>query len=631
MKFVLGSLFVSLIFAFSSQAQFSKKVDLKEFAQLPILHEGRMKPMDTFARTNLLAINGKSSLKGMTGLEWLVELLFDEDAAYDRKVFNVSHPDIVKMLDLEWSPKHRYSFRQVSKGLRKNADLLKKILPKEKKELSSLQAQLVDLYLKNLRYFEIGRSLSLMRPSFIVKEESVAKRLELEKGKAYTYMQLNRWRPLFDKIVGDMKAFHGSMGQNLKDKFPYEKELVEMAFQHNWVAQDAATQVFRVIPPQWEENKDLWFSPWGIVQAGRGSPASAQLFKVWRELIDAYADLDANAWNASSEKLLAMTREVAGPRIENHHFKMEYFYNKADLFTKSIAFYILSFLLLALGTIVWKERLYQLSFASMVLGWAIHTVGLISRMVIMSRPPVTTLYESVIFVGFVSVTFGLIYEYVRRNGVGLLISALVGAILHFIGFGYAAKGDSMGMLVAVLDSNFWLATHVVTISIGYGCALVGGVIGHIYLVRRWRNPKDPQLDDIHKNAVGVSLFALFFCLFGTILGGIWADQSWGRFWGWDPKENGALLICLWLMFAIHGRLAGKLKPLGFALSMVFTTIVVALAWFGVNLLNVGLHSYGFTENIAYNLAAFCAAEMLFIALFWVLIVVKEHKLSKANA
>ena len=117
---------------------------------------------------------------------------------------------------------------------------------------------------------------------------------------------------------------------------------------------------------------------------------------------------------------------------------------------------------------------------------------------------------------------------------------------------------------------------------------------------------------------GITLVALFFTLFGTILGGIWADQSWGRFWGWDPKENGALLIVLWHVMMIHMRLSGMVKAPGFALGMVLNNIIVALAWFGVNLLSVGLHSYGFASGIAVNLGLFIVFEFLFGigAYFW---------------
>ena len=99
-------------------------------------------------------------------------------------------------------------------------------------------------------------------------------------------------------------------------------------------------------------------------------------------------------------------------------------------------------------------------------------------------------------------------------------------------------------------------------------------------------------------------------LTGTILGGIWADQSWGRFWGWDPKENGALLIVMWQIMMLHLRITGLVKPMGFALGMILNNIVVILAWFGVNLLNVGLHSYGFASGIAINISLFISFEFI---------------------
>jgi ABC-type transport system involved in cytochrome c biogenesis permease subunit len=260
----------------------------------------------------------------------------------------------------------------------------------------------------------------------------------------------------------------------------------------------------------------------------------------------------------------------------------------------------------------WGPLLRRASLAALGVGAGFHTAGIIMRMLIMGRPPVSTLYESIIFVALIAVLFGLILEVVRKNGIGLLISTVAGASLHFIGIGYASEGETMGQLVAVLNTNFWLATHVVTITIGYGCCFVAGIVGHIYLLTHCFRPNDaPRLRELNNNMLGIGLFALFFALFGTILGGIWADQSWGRFWGWDPKENGALLIVLWLLFLLHGRLAGMIKPLGFAFGMVITNIVVAVAWFGVNLLNVGLHSYGFTDSIALNLGLFCGGELLF--------------------
>jgi len=159
----------------------------------------------------------------------------------------------------------------------------------------------------------------------------------------------------------------------------------------------------------------------------------------------------------------------------------------------------------------------------------------------------------------------------------------------------------------------------VTITMGYGVTVVAGVVGHLYLFMAILRPNDKKgLQEIYKNGVGLSLVALLFTTLGTILGGIWADQSWGRFWGWDPKENGALLIVLWLLMLLHGRISGLVKPLGFSAGLVLGNIIVALAWFGVNLLAVGLHNYGFTEAIAINLSIFCGIEafLAFVGYLW---------------
>ncbi len=136
-------------------------------------------------------------------------------------------------------------------------------------------------------------------------------------------------------------------------------------------------------------------------------------------------------------------------------------------------------------------------------------------------------------------------------------------------------------------------------------------MGHIYLFKSlFSKTKKTELKTIFNNNYILTLIALFFTLFGTILGGIWADQSWGRFWGWDPKENGALLIVMWHLMLLHLRISGMVKPLGFAFWSSLINIIVVLAWFGVNLLSVGLHSYGFTDNVATNLYMFIAIELV---------------------
>ena len=137
-------------------------------------------------------------------------------------------------------------------------------------------------------------------------------------------------------------------------------------------------------------------------------------------------------------------------------------------------------------------------------------------------------------------------------------------------------------------------------------------MGHFYfIIKLLNNSSWSYLKELGNNMVTLNLVALFFMLFGTILGGIWADQSWGRFWGWDPKENAALLIVMWQLLMVHLRISGWVRPLEFAFGMIISNIFLAFGWFGVNLLGVGLHSYGFTDSIASNLALFILFELWF--------------------
>jgi ABC-type transport system involved in cytochrome c biogenesis permease subunit len=170
----------------------------------------------------------------------------------------------------------------------------------------------------------------------------------------------------------------------------------------------------------------------------------------------------------------------------------------------------------------------------------------------------------------------------------------------------------MGVLIAVLDSNFWLATHVIAITIGYAATFLAGFLGIAFLILRVSNSRFDFLTEkrLATMIYGVICFALLFSFVGTILGGIWADQSWGRFWGWDPKENGALLIVLWNALILHARWGGFILARGLAVLAVLGNVVTAFSWFGTNLLGIGLHSYGFTQTGFLWLAGFTTIQLV---------------------
>jgi ABC-type transport system involved in cytochrome c biogenesis permease subunit len=174
----------------------------------------------------------------------------------------------------------------------------------------------------------------------------------------------------------------------------------------------------------------------------------------------------------------------------------------------------------------------------------------------------------------------------------------------------------MEMMRAVLDSNFWLGTHVVTITIGYGATFLAGFLAIIYIFRGifTRSLDKKTADALTRMVYGIVCFATLFSLVGTILGGIWADQSWGRFWGWDPKENGALIIVLWNATILHCRWGGLVKTRGLMALAVFGNIVTSWSWFGVNMLGVGLHSYGFMDSTFWALIGFVVTQLIIIAI-----------------
>ena len=572
------------------------------FAALPVQHDGRLEPLDSFARDFLIQFSGHDHLDDLSADAWLAELLFTPDAGYRRAVFDVPNPSVRDAIGLPARESHHYSFVEVSGGFASHRDTLDALLPEQGRAgLDPAQTQLLSLYTNTLWYFEISRSLSLVLPDFVVRDPALAAAMRVPPGQGFDYLEMVPRRP----------AFLAYALPRLKDDGTPSGDVLRAGDQLRRLEIDKESKILRVIPPQWAGGGEEWLSPWAILQAGAGSPQTVRLFAAWRAAGDAYRAGDDDSWKRNSAAL-AGRAGMAG----NWRLPLEVLYNGARPFRFSLAAYVLSFLLLlggwsGVGPARWLRRAAS---CALIAGAALHAAGLAMRIVIMERPPVGTLYESILFVGLVAVLSALALEARMRNQLGLLVGAAAGSVLQFIGLRYAAGGNTMSPLVAVLNTNFWLATHVTCVTIGYGASLVTGLLAHLWLLQKILRPAAQERHSAAMRAMtGAALVALLFATTGTILGGIWADQSWGRFWGWDPKENGALLIVLWLLWLLHGRLSGLLRPAAFALGGAATTVVVALSWFGVNLLGVGLHSYGFTAGIAFNLFAFCAGELGLIA------------------
>jgi ABC-type transport system involved in cytochrome c biogenesis permease subunit len=264
-----------------------------------------------------------------------------------------------------------------------------------------------------------------------------------------------------------------------------------------------------------------------------------------------------------------------------------------------------------------SENLRAWAYRLLVLCFILHTAALGYRMWLHGRPPVTNLYSSGIFVAWGAVALGIMLERVWKNGIGAAATGITGFVSLIVAHNLGLSGeDNLESVRAVLDSNFWLATHVTIVTLGYSATFVAGLLGALHLALRAFKSDYNWGDSVARAAYAILAFAVLASFIGTMLGGIWADQSWGRFWGWDPKENGAILIVLWCAICLHARWGGLVRREGLMQLLVFGNMVTAWSWFGTNLLGVGLHSYGFTESGFFWLMIFWASQLALIALGW---------------
>ena len=367
-----------------------------------------------------------------------------------------------------------------------------------------------------------------------------------------------------------------------------------------------------LIPPD-EQHPD-WqpFAP--AVDQGRKTGQMSAAADTWLSLLDAYEQNNPTTFNQTVQQYLnsaAQQMPLTMGKIQS-----ETFFRQFDPYAQCMVLYVIVFLLAAVSWLGWRRPMANTALAILALTFLLHSTALVARIYISGRPPVTNLSSSAVFIAWFACLLAIGLEVIFRNGLGSAATAIIGACSLWIARGLAMGTDDMKVLQAVLDTNFWLATHVVTITMGYGATFLAGILAVAYILggvfTSAMNPNNSKA--LSRMVYGILCFAMLFSFVGTILGGIWADQSWGRFWGWDPKENGALLIVLWVAICLHARWSGLVKQRGLMLLAIFGNIVTAWSWFGTNMLGVGLHSYGFMDTAMKWLLTFIATQLALIAL-----------------
>lgn len=300
----------------------------------------------------------------------------------------------------------------------------------------------------------------------------------------------------------------------------------------------------------------------------------------------------------------------------------EVFYNDFHPFRWAYIFYLLAALTLLF---IWVRNLNSgmaIAWSFLGAGFLLHLTGFAFRIYLSGRPPVSNMYETVVWASFGVVMFSIILELIYRFKIYLLAGSLMGLFALIVADSAPAILDpSLQPLEAVLRSNYWLVVHVMTISISYAAFLLAFSLGDLGLLYYVIDEKKHH-DKIQKITIGVyraMQIGVAFLAPGIILGGVWADYSWGRFWGWDPKETWALIVLLGYIVVLHMRLIGWLKNFGTLASGVITFSLVIMAWYGVNfVLGAGLHSYGFGAGGVQYVAMFVGLHFLFCAYSYVI-------------
>jgi len=528
-------LFILILFLLPLSAQAETKPDFTSFCAWPVLHDGRVKTMESFARSNFFKITGETSLNNITATEWLANTLFDPASSVSLPLIKIGRQDI---LDLPAQDSKYYSMNDVMSAMNPHQDLIMALETRDPSMLSASQKELLTVYEAVSIYNQIIQSFSAVLPL---------------SGQDKSYID-----------GGGVKA---------------QRELILEGGRDN--------TLLKFIP---NDNPSLpMVSLWQAIGLNIETPH----IDIIKNMASAWNDGDYKTWNDLS---LKVRDDLQSHNETSWALSLEHYYVTLNPMVWVMMLYILGSLFLI------NAKTSFLSVPTITIGFIIHIGALLARSLILSRPPTGTLYETLLFGAAIVMLVGLC---IRKNQLFLVTCALSAAALLFVSRGFI-QGDSLNVLVAVLNTNFWLSTHVTCIIIGYAFCVMAAMVGHVYLYT--------NAIRIEKLMVPLALGALLFTSVGTLLGGIWADQSWGRFWGWDPKENGALLIVLWLIWILHGHISGDFQKRGFACALGLTNIMVALTWFGVNLLGVGLHSYGFISGIALGLGSFIVAQI--IVMMW---------------
>ncbi len=575
--------------------------------KIPTQYGGRVMPLDAYARQTLKSISNSEKLSGdtlpaamkdrldknvksLSAMQWLMEVAVDEQALEELPMFRVDSDEVRTELGLERRKSKLYSIAEIAGQL----DAVDKIVEVAVKKES------IDQSFKEKKLIELKRRInefSLAAAAFRLPMPKNFPDSFFPEGTDEQTKQMFAIRELQMRMEGLEKSPAPAI-------IPPTKEASEAAVDN----------------PDWAVYGPAFLEV--VKSSFAGEEKSRPGIDSFGEMISAYRKNDSVKFNEAVDSHLAA---VSSYRIAGYTRWLPLFgegtwavslerWMQSNWPNRVAVVLYLSALVMGLVFFMARmPRLRRATWGIIAIGLVVHTLTIVARVYITGRAPVINLYSSALFIGWAAVLFGLVIERIFKYGTGNLLGATSGTLALLVAYGLSS-GDTMPVLQAVLDTQFWLATHVISVTLGYVATMVAGFLGIGYLIAGWVGKPSKTLRDLYRMCYGAACFGILFSFVGTVLGGLWADDSWGRFWGWDPKENGALLIVIWNALMLHARWDGMVKARGFSILAIGGNIVTAWSWFGTNELGIGLHSYGFTSGVLMWLSLFVGTQIAFIAL-----------------
>lgn len=649
---------------------------LDRFGTLPIVHKGRVQPLESLARNTARQMGNRETValpggKTVPAIQWFTELIFDPASDSKYQIIRIDDPELLKALGLSARPGFKYSLEEIYAARETLARLAAEIQNRKKEEMTNFDKRVMRL-IDKLNELKILRD-SMSDPAIAVAPNPFQRLIE--SGKLYSNDLPLPVRTADPKLpwTSLRAAFDYQWLQNLANQHMCGSidELSQILLEEYWLkpqiieemvedpelrkmlqAQSLETDpevLRRQIEARWDQLPKQVYQAFGreielrteqrlglkrgefvtrfkeMVQDvarpyGGDALLTEPLPEMARDLTglqQAYVAGDAEQFNAIVTRQLGRMKELESPSGNWRGVKAELFYNRFSPFFLAMFLYLFALVLTIASWAGFGESFRRAALSVNGLALGVQIVGIILRIVVSGRPPITNLYGSFLVIPAFGVILLMLVERFTRLGLGNLLAS----VTSFVSLLWAwtisiPDGDTFAVLVAVLDTQFWLSTHVICISFGYAATMVAGFLGMAWLadavlLKRLSPASQKTLSDL---IYGITCFALLLSFFGTVLGGLWADDSWGRFWGWDPKENGALMIVLWNAAILHARWGGIARQHGVAALAVLGCAVTIWSWEGVNQLGIGMHSYGFSEGRLVGVAVFAAGVTLIAGL-----------------